>query len=146
MARFYFPLDKVLRWRLGQLAAEEAKQKRLLQEQVQLQTLGAELGVEKSRLSSSLATLPDLRGEDLRAMTAYSLRLKRLAESIAEQIARCERNLAVQRKKYRDAQQRCRLLEELKARKVAEWRYEQSRQLETIASESYLANWNRDRL
>jgi hypothetical protein len=146
MARFHFPLEKVLRWRLVQFAAEEAKQKKLLLEQVQLQTLGAELGVEKSKLCSSLVTLSDLRGEDLRAMTAYSLRLKRLAETIAEQTARCERNLAVQRKKYRDAQQRCRLLEELKARRVAEWRQEQSRQLETLASESYLANWNRDRL
>ena len=146
MARFHFPLEKVLRWRLAQLAAEEAKQKKLLQEQVKLQTLGAEVDIEKSRLSSSLATLPGLRGEDLRAMTAYSLRLKRLAESIADQIARCERNLANQRKKYHDAQQRCRLLEELKARKVADWRYEESRQLETLASESYLANWNRDRL
>ena len=146
MARFHFPLEKVLRWRLVQLAAEEAKQKKLLQEQVQLQTLGAELGVEKSRLSSSLATLPDLRGDDLRAMTAYSLRLKRLAETIAERTTRCERNLTVQRKKYHDAQQRCRLLEELKARKLEEWRREQSRQLDILASESYIANWNRDRL
>jgi hypothetical protein len=146
MARFHFPLEKVLRWRLVQLAAEEAKQKQLLQEQVKLQTLGAELGVEKSKLCNSLATLPDLRGEDLRAMTAYSLRLKRLAESVAEQIARCERNLAIQRKKYRDAQQRCRLLEELKAKNIADWRQEQGRELETLAAESYLANWNRDRL
>jgi hypothetical protein len=146
MARFHFPLEKVLRWRLVQLAAEEARQKKLLQEQVKLQTLGAELGVEKSKLCSSLATLPDLRGDDLRAMAAYSLRLKRLSESVAEQTARCERNLAVQRKKYRDAQQRCRLLEELKARKTEEWRQEQSRQLEILASESYIANWNRDRL
>jgi hypothetical protein len=146
MSRFQFPLEKVLRWRLVQLAAEEAKQKKLLLEQVKLQRLGADVGVEKARLCSSLATLPDLRGEDLRAMTAYSLRLKRIAETIAEQTARCERNLAVQRKTYRDVQQRCRLLEELKARKVAEWRQEQNRQLETLASESYLANWNRDRL
>jgi len=146
MARFHFPLEKVLRWRLVQLAAEEAKQRKLLQEQVKLQTLGAELGVEKSKLCSLPATLPDLRGEDLRAMAAYSVRLKRLAESVAEQTARCERNLAVQGKKYRDAKQRCRLLEELKARKTEEWRQEQSRQLEILASESYIANWNRDRL
>ena len=146
MAGFHFPLDKVLRWRLIQLAAEEAKQKELLREQVKLQTLGAELGVEKSKLCSSLETLPDLRGEDLRFIAAYSLRLKRLAESVAEQTARSERNLAVQKKKYRDAQQRCRLLEELKARKFEEWRQEQSRQLEILASESYISNWNRDRL
>jgi flagellar export protein FliJ len=146
MAGFHFPLEKVLRWRLVQLAAEEAKQKQLLQEQVKLQTLGAELGLEKSKLCASLATLPDLGGEDLRATAAYSVRLKHLAENIAQQTARCERNLAVQRKKYRDAQQRCRLLEELKSRRFAQWQYEQGRQLETLASESYLANWNRDRL
>jgi len=145
MARFHFPLEKVLRWRLAQLAVEEAKQKKLLQEQVQLQTFAAQLGVEKTKLSSSLGTLPDLRGEDLRAVTAYSLRLKRLAENIDEQSARCERNLAAQRKKCRDAERRCRLLEELKDRKAAEWRYQQERDLETLASEVYLANWERDR-
>jgi len=145
MARFHFPLEKVLRWRLAQLAVEEAKQKKLLQEQVQLQTFAAQLGVEKTKLSSSLGTLPDLRGEDLRAVTAYSLRLKRLAENIDEQSARCERNLAAQRKKCRDAERRCRLLEELKDRKGAEWRYQQERDLETLASEVYLANWERDR-
>ena len=114
MTRFHFSLDKVLRWRVVQLAAEEVKLKRLLQEQRQLQTLGAELGVEKTRLLSSLGKFGDLRGEDLHAASAYSLLLKRHAENIAQQLARCEKDLAIRRKKYQQAQQRVQLLEELK--------------------------------
>ena len=146
MARFHFPLEKVLRWRAVQLAAEELKLKRLLQEQFRLQTLGAELGVEKTRLLSSLEKFADLRGQDLHAAGAYSVLLNRHAEKIAQQLARCEKDLGVRKKKYQLAQQRVQLLEELKKRKLADWRAEEVRELETLASESYLAAWNRDRL
>jgi len=146
VTRFDFSLEKVLRWRTVQLAAEEIKLKRLLQEQRQLQTLGAELGVEKTRLLSSLGTFGDLRGEDLHAAGAYSLLLKRHAKKIAQQLARCEKDLAIRKKKYQQAQQRVQLLEELKKRKLTEWRAGEARELETLASEAYLAAWNRDRL
>ena len=146
MASFHFRLERVLRWRQAQLAIEEAKQKKLLQEQTRLQTFAAQVGVEKTRLSASLGTLPDMRGEDLRAVTAYSLRLKKFAENLAGQTARCERDLAAQRKKCREAERRVRLLEELKNRKATDWRYEQDRELEALASEAYLANWDRERL
>jgi len=146
VTRFDFSLEKVLRWRTVQLAAEEIKLKRLLQEQRQLQTLGAELGVEKTRLLSSLGTFGDLRGEDLHAAGAYSLLLRRHAEKIAQQLARCEKDLAIRKKKYQQAQQRVQLLEELKKRKLTEWRAGEARELETLASEAYLAAWNRDRL
>jgi flagellar export protein FliJ len=146
MAHFEFPLEKVLRWRSIQLAAEETRLKRLLQEQARLLTLRAELGAEKSRLLSSLGTLAGLRGEDLRAASAYSLRLKLHARKIADQLANCQKDLAARKKKYQEAQQRVRLLEELKERKWTDWRYNQDRQLEDLASESYLAAWNRDGL
>ncbi len=58
---------------------------------------------------------------------------------------RCQRELVAQRKNYNEAKRRARLLEELKKRKLEEWTYEQSRLLEELASESFLANWNRER-
>jgi len=105
----------------------------------------ADLGAEKSKLDRSLDTMPDLRGTDLRAVSAYSLRLKRQAENLVELVAKCDRDLSEQKKKYRAAKQRFRLLEELRARKFEEWRREQARELETLATESFLAIWNRDR-
>ena len=145
MAQFHFSLEKVLRWRSLELATEEAKLERLIREQLRLQTLRAGLSAEKSKLDRSLDTMPDLRGADLRALTAYGLHLKRESEKLLQLVEKCGLELAQQKKRYRAAQQRYRLLEELKARKFAEWRQEQSRELESLATESFLALWNRDR-
>ncbi len=145
MGRFQFPLERVLRWRSLEFALEQAKLKRLGQEQIRLQMQAASLGAEKSRLGATLGTLQDPRGEDLRAMVGYGAGLRRRAEKLAELRTRCERELAAQKKKYNEAKQRLQLLEELRERKLSEWRYEQGQQLESLAAESYLSSWNRER-
>ena len=144
MAKFHFSLEKVLRWRSVELTAEEAKLKALLQQQLHLQGQLAEVSAERSKLISSLGTMPDLRGDDLRTVTACGLRLRRNAENLAQQLMRCGRDLAKQRKKYGEAKRRVRLLEELKNRRLQEWKYEEAVLLEELASESFLANWNRE--
>ena len=146
MAKFQFSLEKVLRWRSVELTAEEAKLKALVQEQLHLQTQLAEVSAERSKLISSLGSMPDLRGDDLRTLTACGLRLRRNAENLAQQLLRCSRDLAKQRRSYSQAKRRVRLLEELKDRRLREWKYEEAAQLEELASESFLANWNRDRI
>jgi flagellar export protein FliJ len=146
MARFQFSLEKVLRWRSVELTTEEAKLKGLVQEQLHFQTQLAEVSAERSRLISSLGTMPDLRGSDLRTLTACGLRLRRNAEDLAQQLLRCGRELAWQRKKYSEAKRRVRLLEELKNRRLQEWKYEEAALLEELASESFLANWNREHI
>jgi len=143
MAQFHFSLEKVLRWRSLQLAREQAVLERLVQEQIRIQMLAAALGDEKSKLKASIGTFYDLRGQDLRAVTGYGLRLQRQAESLAQHSARCERDLAAQKKRYNDAKRRLRLLEELKERRLQVWRHEQAQELEALAAESYLANWSR---
>ena len=145
MAQFHFSLERVLRWRSLELASEEAKLELLLREQLRLQTMRADLGAEKSNLARSLDTLPDLRGADLRAVSAHSASLKRQADNLVKLVAKCDRDLSEQKKSYRAAKQRFRLLEGLRARKFEEWRQEQEREQETLATESFLATWNRDR-
>jgi flagellar export protein FliJ len=146
MARFQFSLEKVLRWRGVELTAEEAKLKALVQEQLHLQTLLASVSSERSKLISSLGTMPDLRGDDLRTLTACGLRLRRTAETLAQRLLQCGRELTKQRRKYSEAKRRVRLLEELKDRRLQEWKYEEAAQLEELASESFLANWNGERI
>lgn len=143
MAQFHFSLDKVLRWRALELASEEARLEGFLREQLRLQTMRADLSTEKLNLDRSLDTLADLRGADLRAVSAYTLHLKRQAASLAGLVAKCDRDLSEQKKKYRAAKQRLRLLEELRSRKLEEWRREQDREMESLATESFLAIWNR---
>jgi flagellar export protein FliJ len=146
MARFQFSLEKVLRWRSVELTSEEAKLKALVQQQLHLQKRLAEVSAERSKLISSLGSMPDLRGDDLRTLTACGLRLRRNAENLAQQLMRCSRDLSKQRKSYGEAKRRVRLLEELKDRRLQEWKYEEAVMLEELASESFLANWNRDRI
>ena len=146
MAKFQFSLEKVLRWRSVELTAEEAKLKAFLQQQLHLQTQLAEVSSERSKLISSLGGMPDLRGDDLRTLTACGLRLRRTAENLAQQLLKVGRELARQRKRYSEAKRRVRLLEELKERRLTEWKYEEAALLEDLASESFLANWNRERV
>lgn len=144
MDRFRFPLEKVLRWRSLEFIREQELLKRLINEQIRLQMLTAKLSAEKSQLDLSLATLPDLRGEDLRGLNAFAQRLRRQTEELATRRARSERDLAAQQKKYNLAKQRVRLLEELRASKLKNWQYQEAAELEQLASESYLATWNRE--
>jgi hypothetical protein len=51
----------------------------------------------------------------------------------------------IQLKAMLEAQRRCRLLERLKERRLAEWRTASDRALEELATESYLARWTRRR-
>jgi hypothetical protein len=146
MARFQFSLEKVLRWRAVELTTEEAKLKALVQQQLHLQTLLADVSAQRSQLISSLGSMPDLRGDDLRTLTACGLRLRRNAENLAQQLLKCGRELARQRRKYSEAKRRVRLLEELKNRRLQEWKYEEAALLEELASESFLANWNREHI
>jgi flagellar export protein FliJ len=146
VAKFQFSLEKVLRWRGVELTSEEAKLKAMLQEQTHLQTLLAEVSAERSKLISSLGAIPDLRGDDLRTLTACGLRLRRTAENLAQQLLRCGRELAKQRRSYSEAKRRVRLLEELRDRRLQEWKYQEAALLEELASESFLANWNRERI
>ena len=143
MAQFQFSLEKVLRWRGIELTRQEAVLQRVLQQHRRLEAAAQSVAGERSQLTSSLEGLLDLHGSDLRASSAYSLRLRQKAEKIAQLVARSARDLAAQQKRYSEAQLRVRLLEELKTRQVKRWEYEEARQLETLAAESHLAAWNR---
>jgi len=144
MAQFRFPLDKVLRWRAIELTREESKLQVLIEEKARLEAMLARVAHERSALTGSVSSLPALRGDDLRALAAYGLRLRRHFEKLNEARGRAQRNLAAQQKKYAEAKTRVRLLEELKSRRFERWRYEEGRELESLATESYLTGWNRD--
>ena len=144
MAQFQFSLEKILQWRAIEFTREEVKLQRLLQERDRLEMMLARLANERSALSMSVGALPGLQGGDLRAAAAYGLRLRKEIEKLATARARIQDSLAVQQKAFAAAKLRLRLLEELKARRLERWRYEEARQLEDLAAESYLAGWNRD--
>ena len=44
-----------------------------------------------------------------------------------------------------EARRRCRLLEKLKERRLAEWRAAAEREIEALAAEAFLTRWNQER-
>jgi flagellar export protein FliJ len=145
MKSFSFPLERVLRWRAAQLASEEAKLQRLIEEQTRMQQQLHNLHAEKLTTESSAAGLGALRGADLASLHGYRLHVEGEERRLKELLKRKDDEIASQQKCYREAKRKCRLLEELRGRKLTAWRYEWDLELEQIAAESYTAAKFRER-
>ncbi len=84
-------------------------------------------------------------GEDLAALGVYRLHAEAQEKRIAAKRLQCEQAMEEQRATMQEARRRLRLLERLKERRRAEWDAELTKELEQMASESYLAQWSRER-
>ena len=145
MRSFHFPLEGVLGLRRTQLEIEEAAYLRLLAELAALDRSRAELEVLGIQAEVQVRQWRPLSGTDLAALAAFRGALQAKEQSIAARRGEAEKKTRAQLAAMLAAQRRCRLLERLRDRRLAEWRYETNREIETLAAESYLARWNRDR-
>ncbi len=142
MTTFRFPLEKVLRWRHTQLELEEAQFRRQAAELANLDRALAE--IEASALSAEM----ELRGQevvtgrDLATLGGYRLAVKELERQISRQREDCRKLVAERQAAMMEARRRFRLLEKLKERRLGEWEKERDREMEEIASESFLARWS----
>jgi hypothetical protein len=66
-------------------------------------------------------------------------------KQLAARRAECLQELAVRQIAMQEARRRCRLLERLKEHRRAQWQSDLNRELEELASDSYLAQWARRR-
>lgn len=141
MKAFRFPLQKALELRARQLELEEAK----LQ-----QSVAALAAVDRER-ESLLEGRADaealvragkaVAGEVLAALGAFRMHTETQVKRIAQKRAQQESAVEEQRKVMMEARRRLRLLEKLKERRYAEWSAAAAKELEEMASESYLARW-----
>lgn len=144
MTAFQFRLERVLHWRAIELAAEEAKLKRMMDEEARVAAALAEIRKEISGIPARLAELDALCGSDLNRTSAYAFRLANECTRLGERRREHQRMIGEQMEIHRKAKQRHRLLEELRSRRHNEWQMETLRQLDEIAHESYLARWSAD--
>jgi hypothetical protein len=141
MSRFHFNLERVLHWRASQLAAEEAKLRRLIEEESLLKSKLDSIWDTISGMPVHIAALAEIRGSDLNSMAAYRLQLMNERERIAGLCREKKKTIAEQAEVHRTAKQRHRLLEELRSRRYQEWTMRMSRDLDELAHDSYLARW-----
>jgi hypothetical protein len=143
MNSFRFPLQKVLDWRHTQLELEEARFKQQL---AALATLDRErAGWEAAGIKAEIQvrSWKPLAGADLTALGDFRLNVKQREKEIDARRLQCRKSLEAQQSAMLEARRRCRLLERLKDRRLAEWQSARDHELEQLASESFLAKWGR---
>jgi hypothetical protein len=143
MRTFEFPLRRVLQWRRTQLELEENKLRQLAAKLEEMALAAVRLDLVKGRAEGAVRQAAIVEAGDLWALAAYRQRLIAELQALALRRVECEREVAAQRRKVVEAQRQCCLLEKLEQRRQAEWVKESDRELERLAAESFLAQWNR---
>jgi hypothetical protein len=141
MTRFHFPLQKVLDWRRTQLEIEEEKFRQRAETIAAVDRARAELEAGAALTESEVRRWDPVGGGDLRALGDYRAHVRAAEARLRADRAERARALAAQQAAMLEARRRFRLLERLKERRLAEWKSASDREIEEIASESYLAQW-----
>jgi len=143
MNAFRFPLQKALDLRRMQLDQEQAKFKQEAETVAALDRQRAESEASGIRAEIDVRQWGLVDGSDLRALDRFRLRVKADGGRIAQQRVAAARALEAQQEAMLQARRRAKLLERLRERRLAEWERAHNRELEELASESFLAQWNR---
>jgi hypothetical protein len=140
-ARFRFPLEKILEWRRTQLELEEAKYRQAAEAVAAIDRARAEVEAAAVKTEFEVRRWDAVAGRDLHALGDYRLHVHSQEQALAARRGECVKQATAQQTAMLEARRRCRLLERLRERRLAEWKVAQDRELDALASESYLARW-----
>jgi hypothetical protein len=143
MNAFQFPLEKVLEWRRKQLELEEVRLRLAIAALAELDRSRAALAAAGTRAEVDVRERRPVQGLDLEALGEFRLNIQKRDREAAGRRTECLQALAAQQAAMLEARRRCRLLERLRDRRLAEWTAARDRELEGLASEAYLARWQR---
>jgi flagellar export protein FliJ len=146
MTSFRFRLGKVLDWRRQQMEHEEAGFKQQTAALAEMDGVRAALEAAGIHAELEVRTWSPLAGNDLIALAGFRLHTRKQEQEIARLRAEAQTNLDARQATMLEARRRCRLLERLRERRLAEWQTAYDRELEELAGESYLAGLARRRL
>jgi hypothetical protein len=143
MKAFRFSLEKALDWRRAELDLAELRFQQLTaavaavdREMEELETAGAQTEI-------TVRDWSPVSGHDLAALGSFRLHVRKKRVDLAARRVECVTRQTAGRSVMLEARRRFRLLERLKERRLAEWRLALDKELQELASESYLAGWAR---
>jgi len=139
MIAFRFRLEKVLAWRRRQLEVAEIDFKREAAALAEIERASAELEASGIRTEVEVRQWTPLTGRELAALSGFRVHLERRAKELAARRVEQAARLAERERALLEARRRCRLLERLRERRLAEWQAASAAELEQAASESHLA-------
>jgi hypothetical protein len=144
MTSFRFSLEKVLSWRRTQLEIEQARYGQKMAAVAALDHARAELEASGIQAEVQVRAWNPVAGAELAALSGFRRAVRVKEGQVAKRRAEAAQAADAQLKLMLEAQRRCRLLERLKERRQAEWTAANDRDLEQLATESYLARFSRE--
>ncbi|MGH9581583.1 MAG: flagellar export protein FliJ [Bryobacteraceae bacterium] len=146
MKQFQFRLDSVLRLREVRLEAERRILRQIVAEQQRLGLELERLGRERANAGHFLQQAPGGIGAvELRAFSGFLLGLRARGTAIHERMETAAKVAVEQQQRVLAAERDARLLAKMRERKLAEWRRELDRELETVAQEAWNSAHFRER-
>jgi len=143
MQSFRFRLDRVLELRRKQSRMEENRLAACLEALHALERRIAQFQAERLVIERELLQRSAIPAAEFANLGRYRLRAQKQEIEFEEQRRRGELAVAEQRARVRKAQQRVMLLEKLRERRLAEYRYALDRELESVAAWAHLSRWSR---
>jgi hypothetical protein len=139
MAQFQFRLARVLGWYRERCRLEENRLRVLAELAARAESAIDAHRKEVLAHQTELFQSPSLRAFELTALGSFCRQAKKREAQLSEHWKNSRNSLESQRKVVLAAQQRLQLLEKLHDRRLGEHQYQEARELEELASESYLA-------
>ena len=146
MKRFRFQLQTALDWRRRLMETEQMRLEELQSKRnaVLAAKAAADQSVEESRRTTLQS--PTVMAGELAALDNYRQAVEYQNQRLDREAAQLAESILQQRRVLIEATLQFRLLDKLRSRRMAEWKKESDRQIETEAGELYLAKWGSDKL
>jgi flagellar export protein FliJ len=133
MKNFKFRLDRVLDWRRTELEMEENRLRRLLAGLAAIDRERAGLESARDQACRAVMDRDCVDGAELQLLSGYRAAVKLQCARLDQKRREGEQETAAQHQKLLAARRRLRLLENLKDRRLTEWKYETERQMDADA-------------
>ena len=141
MQAFRFRLARVLEWYTRQYELEERRLTACLAALTEAKAAIAALLAERLAVEREMLARKAIPAHDFVALGLYRLGARKRELELNVVRERCEADVEAQRVKLRAAERRVRLVEKLRERRVAEYTYAETRELEELASDAFFTKW-----
>ena len=141
MQAFRFRLEKVLEWYTRQYELEERRLTVCLSALTEAKSAIASLMAERLSVERDMLALTTILAPDFAALGRYRVGAKHRELELNGVRDRCQAEVEAQRLKLQAAERRVRLVEKLRERRVEEYVYAETRELEELASDAFFSKW-----
>lgn len=141
MQAFRFRLERVLEWYTRQYEVEERRLSTCLAALADAKAALEALLEERRRVERDLLERKAIPAPDFAALGLYRLGFRKREADLIEVRDRCQADVDAQRVRLQAAERRVRLVEKLRERRVAEYTYAETRELEELASDAFFSKW-----